>query len=68
MFRPTVAPFIPGDDQGLVRAMQAAADIARKDLRAALALAGELDLELPLAAMTEAHCGEIFGVAVPPTE
>ena len=68
MFRPTVGPFTPADDQGLVRAMQAAADIARKDLQAALALAGDLDLELPLAAMTEAHCGEIFGVAVPPTE
>ena len=68
MFRQTVAPFTPADDQGLVRAMQAAADIARKDLQAALALADELDLELPLAAMTEAHCGEIFGVGVPPTE
>ena len=62
MFRHTVAPFTAADDQGLVRAMHAAAGLARKDLQAALALADELDLELPLVAMTEAHCGEIFGV------
>lgn len=68
MFRQTVAPFTSADDRGLVRAMQAAAGLARKDLRAALALADELDLELPLAAMAEAHCGEIFGVGVPPAE
>jgi 3-hydroxyisobutyrate dehydrogenase-like beta-hydroxyacid dehydrogenase len=68
MFRQTVAPFTSADDQGLVRAMQDAADIARKDLQAALALADELDVELPLAAMAEAHCGEIFGVGVPPIE
>ena len=68
MFRQTVAPFTPADDQSLVRAMQAAADLARKDLQAALALADELDVELPLAAMAEAHCDEIFGVGVPPTE
>ncbi len=43
MFRQTVAPFTPADDQGLVRAMQAAADLARKDLQAALALADELE-------------------------
>ncbi len=68
MFRRTVAPFTSADDQGLVGAMQAAAGLARKDLQAALALAEELDLELPLATMTEAHCGDIFGVGVPPTE
>jgi 3-hydroxyisobutyrate dehydrogenase-like beta-hydroxyacid dehydrogenase len=68
MFRQTVAPFTAADDQGLVQAMQAAADLARKDLRAALALAEELELELPLAAMAEAHCDEIFGVGVPPAE
>jgi 3-hydroxyisobutyrate dehydrogenase-like beta-hydroxyacid dehydrogenase len=68
MFRQTVTSFTAADDQGLVRAMQAAADLARKDLRAALALAEELELELPLAAMAEAHCDEIFGVGVPPAE
>ena len=68
MFRQTVAPFTAADDQGLVQAMRAAADLAGKDLRAALALAEELEIELPLAAMAEAHCGEIFGVGVPPSE
>jgi hypothetical protein len=68
MFRRTVAPFTSADDQGLVGAMQAAAGLARKDLQAALALAEELELELPLAAMTEANCGDIFGVGVPSTE
>jgi 3-hydroxyisobutyrate dehydrogenase-like beta-hydroxyacid dehydrogenase len=63
-----VAPFTAADDEGLVAAMQAAAGLARKDLQAALALAEEMDLQLPLAAMTEAHCGDIFGVGVPPTE
>jgi 3-hydroxyisobutyrate dehydrogenase-like beta-hydroxyacid dehydrogenase len=52
----------------LVRAMHAGADLARKDLLAALALADELHLELPLAAMTEAHCADVFGLGVPPAE
>lgn len=68
MFRNTVAPFTPVDDQGLVGAMQAAADLARKDLQAALELADELKLDLPLAAMTKEHCGQIFGVNVPPNQ
>ena len=68
MFRRTVAPFTPEDDQGLVRAMQAAAALARKDLQAALELAEGLDLELPLAAMTEERCGDMFGVGFPTSE
>ena len=48
--------------------MQAGADLARKDLLAALALADELDLELPLAAMTEAHCVDFFGLGAPLAE
>ncbi len=68
MFRRTVAPFTTADDEGLVRAMHAAADLARKDLQSALALADELELELPLVAMTEAHCAEIFGLDAPPAE
>ena len=68
MFRPTVAPFSRADDRGLVEAMQAAATLARKDVQAALALAEELDLELPLAAMTEARCDDIFGVGAPRAE
>jgi 3-hydroxyisobutyrate dehydrogenase-like beta-hydroxyacid dehydrogenase len=68
MFRETVAPFTDADDEGLVGAMQAAAGLARKDLQAALALADELDLQLPLAAMTEASCDDIFGVGPPHRE
>jgi 3-hydroxyisobutyrate dehydrogenase len=62
MFRSTVAPFTEQDDRGLVGAMQSAASLAHKDLRAALELARELDVELPLAVMTEEHCDDIFGV------
>lgn len=68
MFRRTVAPFTPEDDQRLVGAMKAAAVLARKDLRAALELAEGLDLELPLAAMTEERCGDIFGVGLPTSD
>jgi 3-hydroxyisobutyrate dehydrogenase len=62
MFRPTVAPFTDADDRGLVGAMQAAADLAHKDLRAALDLADDLEVDLPLAAMTESRCDDVFGV------
>lgn len=68
MFRTTVAPFSDADDRGLVQAMQAAAALAHKDVQAALAFAQELGIELPLAAMTEARCDDIFGVGVPPIE
>ena len=62
MFRSTVAPFTDADDAGFVAAMQSGADLAHKDLLAALALADELDVDLPLAAMTEARTDDIFGV------
>lgn len=62
MFRTTVAPFTDDDDAGLVRAMRAGAELAHKDLLAALRLATELDIELPLAAMTESRTDDIFGV------
>ena len=42
--------------------MQSAADLAHKDLRAALELADALGVDLPLAAMTEARTDDIFGV------
>jgi len=66
MFRPTVAPFGEGDDQGLIDAMASAAALAHKDLRAALDLAAGLDLPLPLAAMTDRRADAIFGVAADP--
>ena len=62
MFRPTVSPFTDEDDKGLVDAMRAGASLARKDLAAALELAGSLGVELPLAAMTEDRCDEMFGL------
>ena len=63
MFRPTVAPFTTDDHPGLVQAMRTGAALAHKDLQAALALAADLDVELPMAVMTESHCDDIFGVA-----
>ena len=42
--------------------MQAGADLAHKDLTAALALAAEVGVDLPLAAMTEARTDDIFGL------
>ncbi len=62
MFRSTAAPFTSEDDRGLVGAMQAGADLAHKDLRAALDLADALGVDLPLAVMTEERTDEIFGV------
>jgi 3-hydroxyisobutyrate dehydrogenase len=62
MFRSTVAPFTDADDRGLVHAMQAAANLAHKDLQAAVALAEDLDVTLPLASMADARCDDIFGV------
>lgn len=62
MWRPTVTPFGDGDDAGLVDAMRNAATLARKDLRAAIALGEELGCQLPLAEMTEARCDAVFGV------
>lgn len=61
MFRPTVAPFTDEDDEGLVGAMRAGCSLAHKDLKAALDMAHSLGVDLPLAAMTEDRCDEIFG-------
>ncbi len=66
MFRKTVAPFTDDDDPGLVAAMESAAQLAHKDLAAALQLAGALDVDLPLATMTEARCDQIFGLGPDP--
>jgi len=62
MFRTTVAPFTAADDTGLVGAMRAGASLAHKDLQAALAMGSDLDVALPLAAMTEDRCDDIFGL------
>ena len=62
MFRPTVAPFTGDDHPGLIQAMQNGASLAHKDLQAALALAADLEVDLPMAVMTESQCDDIFGV------
>jgi 3-hydroxyisobutyrate dehydrogenase len=62
MFRSTVAPFTDEDDRGLVNAMLSGASLAHKDLAAVLELAATLNVELPMAALTEQHTDEIFGV------
>lgn len=61
MFRRTVAPFPPDTDAGLVGAMAAAAALAHKDLRAALSLADELGVDMPLGRLTDEHRDRIFG-------
>jgi 3-hydroxyisobutyrate dehydrogenase len=62
MFRKTAAPFGPDDDPGLVRAMERAAQLAHKDLGAALELGARLGVALPLAAMTDARADALFGL------
>ena len=62
MFRSTVAPFTDADDRGLVQAMQAAASLAHKDLQAALALAENLHVDLPMASLADSECDDIFGI------
>ncbi len=62
MFRPTVAPFGPDDHPGLVGAMRSAAELAHKDLGAALELADQLGVSLPLAAMTDDRADALFGL------
>ncbi|HMC38120.1 MAG TPA: NAD(P)-dependent oxidoreductase [Acidimicrobiales bacterium] len=62
MFRKTVAPFGPEDDAGLVGAMRTAAGLAHKDLGAALSLATELGVELPVTALAESRIDDAFGV------
>jgi 3-hydroxyisobutyrate dehydrogenase-like beta-hydroxyacid dehydrogenase len=61
MFRTTAQPWPPDADAGLVGAMRAGSLLAHKDLAAALALGEELGVDLPLAALTEERCDEVFG-------
>jgi len=66
MFRETVAPF--GDDAhpAIVEAMRAGAGLAHKDLRAALDLASDLGVRLPMTEMTEQLCDDVFGLGAGP--
>jgi hypothetical protein len=45
-----------------VGAMRSGASLAHKDLRAALELADALEVDLPLAVMTECRTDAIFGL------
>jgi 3-hydroxyisobutyrate dehydrogenase-like beta-hydroxyacid dehydrogenase len=62
MFRETVEPFDERADHRLVDAMRAGANLAHKDLRAALELAGDLGVALPLTELTEELCDPVFGL------
>jgi len=66
MFRDTVAPLPVDADAGFVTAMAAGASLAHKDLRAAMELGRELGVDLPLAAMTDARCDDVFAVRLHP--
>jgi 3-hydroxyisobutyrate dehydrogenase-like beta-hydroxyacid dehydrogenase len=65
MFRSTAAPWPADADAGLVAAMRAGSQLARKDLAAARALGAELHVPLTLAAMAEERCDLIFGFSGP---
>ncbi len=62
MFRDTVAPLPPDSHPAILDAMGAGAALAHKDLKAAIELARTLDLELPLAQMTDDRCDAVFGL------
>lgn len=64
MFRETVRPLradVPAD-AGLIGPMAAGYRLAHKDLGAAIALAGTLGVDVPLARLTEAYCSRVFGL------
>jgi 3-hydroxyisobutyrate dehydrogenase-like beta-hydroxyacid dehydrogenase len=63
MFRDTVAPLPADTHPDFVSAMAAGAALAHKDLRAAIELGTALDVDLPLARMTEDRCDAVFGLA-----
>jgi 3-hydroxyisobutyrate dehydrogenase-like beta-hydroxyacid dehydrogenase len=62
MFRETVEPFGPDAHEGIVSAMRAGANLAHKDLRAALALSDDLGVDLPMTELTERLCDSVFGL------
>jgi 3-hydroxyisobutyrate dehydrogenase-like beta-hydroxyacid dehydrogenase len=66
MFRDTAAPLPVDTDAGYVAAMAAGASLAHKDLRAAMALGRELGVDMPLAAMTDARCDDVFAITLHP--
>jgi 3-hydroxyisobutyrate dehydrogenase len=65
LMRDTVEPFPPGFDPGWVELMTATAGLAHKDLRAAIALAGQLEVDLPLAELTDERYDRVLGLGPP---
>jgi 3-hydroxyisobutyrate dehydrogenase len=63
MFRQTVAPFGPDDAEFIVDAMRAGNTLAHKDLRAALALADELGVPMPMTQLAEGEMDRVFGLS-----
>ena len=66
MFRHTAEPWPADTDPALLRPLRAGADLARKDLAAALELGTALGVVLPVAQMAERRCDRIFGFPDPP--
>jgi len=64
MFRPTVAPLRADvrTEAGLIGPMNAAAQLAHKDLRAAIDLGTELGVPMPAARLTDALADAVFGI------
>ena len=62
MFRTTTVPFAPEDDVRIVSAMRTAVKLCHKDVGAALSLASDLGVELPMAVLLDQQCEAIFGI------
>ena len=65
IFRPTAEPWPADADEGLLTFLRDKALMAHKDLDAARALGDELGVAMPVAALTDARCERIFGLADP---
>jgi 3-hydroxyisobutyrate dehydrogenase len=61
MFRTTTEPWPEDTDAGLVGAMQAALDMAHKDLVTILEFGAQLGVALPMGELAERRCNRVFG-------
>ena len=61
MFRTTTEPWPEDTDAGLVGAMQAAFDMAHKDLVTILEFGAQLGVALPMGELAERRCNRVFG-------
>ncbi len=62
MFRDSAAPMPPDTHPAMVDAMASGAALAHKDLRAAIELGRNLEVDLPLAMMIDDRCDAVFGL------